>query len=93
MVITIRLAVPYSYVLGKKEITMEFEGTTQITFQEVIEKFIDQYPKVKELIPSTSHLFGIYGNLVPIKEGKAISLDEKIVDGDVLIFYGSLSGG
>ncbi|MDN5313476.1 MAG: hypothetical protein PWQ68_2450, partial [Thermoanaerobacteraceae bacterium] len=50
-------------------------------------------PAVKSLLPSTSDHDKVYGNLVPIRNGKVVFLNDEIFDNDIIEFYGSLSGG
>ncbi|MCF6097124.1 hypothetical protein L1766_09030 [Thermovorax subterraneus] len=92
MIIKINLFPPYSIILNKKEINLEVEGTSA-SFKDVLKEFMKKYPQVKDLLPSDEDRDRVYGNLVPVRNGKVIFLNEEIFENDVIDFFGSLSGG
>jgi molybdopterin converting factor small subunit len=93
MIVTIILSSPYSDIIEEKEINIKFEEIKHVSFKELLEKVREEYPEVKTLLPSCSNEVKVYGNLLPVKNGKVVFLTDKIFDGDIIRFFGSLSGG
>lgn len=92
MIIKINLFPPYSIIVKQKKINLEVEGTSA-SLKDVIKEFIKKYPEVKDLVPCVEDRDRVYGNLVPVRNGKVVFLNEEIFENDVIDFYGSLSGG
>lgn len=93
MVVRVRLFSPFSVVLNEKFLNFEFKELQRIKFEELLQELVRKYPAVKSLLPSTSDHDKVYGNLVPIRNGKVVFLNDEIFDNDTIEFYGSLSGG
>ena len=93
MVVKIILFPPYSTIINKKKLILNFSEIEWVSFREIIKNFVKKYPKVKKIIHSISDEYKIYGNLVPVKNGSIVFLDDIIYDNEIIKFYGSLIGG
>jgi hypothetical protein len=93
MVITIILFPPFSHVIAQERVNIDFAGDQRVTFREVLNRFIDEYPITKTLLPPVSDHAGVYGNLLPVRGNNLLQLADEVFDKDVIKFYGSISGG
>jgi MoaD family protein len=92
MKITIKLLRPFSEIVGKSELILDFNGNT---LDDLIKILIDKYPQLKkELLSETEELseylcIFVNDNPVTALDG----LDTKLKIDDEIIFFIPVSGG
>lgn len=92
MKVTLILFTPYSDVVGKCKICLNI-SENKIDFKNILVKLVEEYPRLKTLIPSVGDKTVVYGNLLPIRKKTVLRLEDEIHDDDIITIYGSLSGG
>lgn len=92
MKITIKLLRPFSEVVGKNELIIDFEGNT---LDDLIKILIDKYPQLKkELFSETEELSEYLCIFINDKPITALDgLDTKIKNNDEILFFIPVSGG
>jgi MoaD family protein len=92
MKITIRLLKPFSDSIGKKELKMDFNGSTLIDLLEIL---VDKYPKLKENFYTKNNnlteYLSVFVNDKPISALKGTETELK--NGDEILFFMPVSGG
>ena len=92
MKIKIKLLRPYSEIVGKKELDIDFSGST---LNDLINYLINKYPKLKsELYTENNEITEYVCIFVNDKPASALKeLETKIKEGDEILFFVPLSGG
>jgi len=92
MKIKIKLLRPFSEIVGKKELEIDFNGTT---LNNLLTYLADKYPKLKnELYTKNDELTDYVCIFVNDKPASALNeLETKIRDGDEILFFVPISGG
>jgi len=93
MVVTIILFPPFSRVIAKERVNIDFAKDQRVTFRRVLNRFIDEYPVAKALLPTASDHVRVYGNLLPVRDNNLLLLDDEVFDKDAIKLYGSIAGG
>jgi len=93
MVVTIILFPPFSRVIAKERVNIDFAKDQRVTFRRLLNRFIDEYPVTKTLLPPVSDHTGVYGNLLPVRGNNLLQLADEVFDKDVIKLYGSIIGG
>ncbi|MEE8565063.1 MAG: MoaD family protein [Candidatus Thermoplasmatota archaeon] len=92
MKLKIKFLKPFSKIIGKNELKLDFNG---ITFEDLLNVLVDKYPKLKnEFYTKTGELsdyIGIFVNDKPISALNGVKTEFK--NGDELIFFFPISGG
>jgi MoaD family protein len=92
MKIKIKLLRPYSEIVGKKELEIDFNGST---LNDLLNYLVDKYPNLKnELYTKNDELTEYVCIFVNDKPASALDeLETKIKKGDEILFFVPLSGG
>ena len=93
MVVTIILFSPFASLVSKKEVELRFAGNQRVNFREVLNRFLEEYPKVRGLLRFALDETKVYGSLLPLRGGKVLLLNDEILDGEIINFYPSINGG
>lgn len=93
MVVTIILFPPFSGIIAKERVNIDFAKDQRVSFRRLLNRFIDEYPVTRTLLPPVSDHAGVYGNLLPVRGNNLLLLDDDVFDKDVIKIYGSISGG
>jgi hypothetical protein len=93
MVVTIILFPPFSGAIAKDRVNIDFAGDQTVSFRRVLNRFIDEYPVTKTLLPPASDDARIYGNLLPVRGSNLLLLGDDVFDKDIIKLYGSIIGG
>ena len=93
MMVTIILFSPFSNLVSKKKIELRFIKKQKVNFKEVLNRFVEEYPKTKALLSFAFDKTRIYGSLLPLKGDKVLLLDDEVHDGEIIKFYPSINGG
>ena len=88
----IKLLRPFSDVVGKNELEIDFNGST---FEDLLKILTNRYPKLKEKFYTKNNeltdYLCIFVNDKPISALKGVST--KLKNGDEILFFMPLSGG
>jgi MoaD family protein len=92
MKIKIKLLRPYSEIVGKKELEIDFNGST---LNDLLNYLVDKFPNLKnELYTKNDELTEYVCIFVNDKPASALNeLETKIKEGDEILFFVPLSGG
>jgi molybdopterin synthase sulfur carrier subunit len=92
MKLLVKLLRPFSEIVGKKELELEFNGGT---ISGLLELMVDRYPKLKDEFYRTeegvSEYVCIFVNDKPISALNGV--DTRLKDGDEVLFFIPVSGG
>ncbi len=92
MKLKIKILKPFSDIIGKKELELDFKG---ITLDDLIKYLVDRYPKLKEEFYKNAHELTDY--LCIFVNDKTISAldgtNTELKNGDELLFFVPVSGG
>ncbi len=92
MKLIIELTKPFSDAVGKKEVAMDFEGST---FGELLSALAEQYPKLKKEFYEEDGEVTDY--MVAFVNDKPVScldgMNTRLNDGDRVILFFPISGG
>ena len=92
MKLKLNLLKPFSDVVGKKELAMDFDGAT---LDELFRDLVGRYPKLKsELYTENNEVTDYVSIFVNDKPLSVLDgLDTKLKDGDELLIFVPISGG
>jgi len=92
MKIKIKLLRPFSDAVGKKELEVDFSGTT---LNDLLALLVDKYPKLKnEFYSKNNELTEYMCMFVNDKPASALKgVDTKLKNSDEILFFMPLSGG
>ena len=92
MNIKLKLLRPFSEIVGKKEIKIDFNGTT---LNNLLKYLIEKYPNLKnELFTKNDELTEYICIFINDKPASALNdLESKIKEGDEILFFIPISGG
>lgn len=92
MKIKIKLLRPYSEIVGKKELLIDFNGST---LNDLLNYLVGKYPNLKnELYTKNDELTEYVCIFVNDKPASVLDeLETKINEGDEILFFVPLSGG
>ena len=92
MKIKIKLLRPFSDTVGKKELEIDFNGTT---LNDLLTFLVDKYPKLKnEFYTKNDELTEYMCMFVNDKSASALKgVDTKLKNSDEILFFIPLSGG
>ncbi|MBT9165455.1 MAG: hypothetical protein DDT25_00100 [Chloroflexi bacterium] len=93
MVVTVILFPPFSRVIAKEKVNIDFAEDQRVSFWRVLDRFRDEYPITKTLLPSVSDHAKVYGNLFAVRGSKLLLLGDEVFDKDIIKLYGSIAGG
>ena len=92
MKLTIKILKPFSDIIGKRELELDFKG---ITLDDLLTYLVDRYPKLNEEFYKNTHeltdYLCIFVNDKPISALEGINTELK--NGDELLFFVPVSGG
>ena len=92
MKIKIKVLKPFSDIVGKKELELDFEG---VTLDDLIKYLVDRYPKLNEEFYKNANELTDY--LCIFVNDKPISVldgtNTELNNGDELLFFVPVSGG
>lgn len=92
MKLKIKLLKPFSDVIGKSELSIDFNG---ITFKDLIVVIVNKYPQLnKEFYTDAGELTDYMAVFINDKPLSALNgINTKLNDGDELLFFVPISGG
>ena len=92
MKIILKLLRPFSEIVGKKEIEIEFNGET---LDNLLRDLIEKFPKLKkELFTNNNELTEYICIFINDKPASALNnLETEIKEGDEILFFIPISGG
>ena len=92
MKLKLNLLKPFSDAVGKKQLTLEFNGKT---LEELLLHLVEKYPKMRdELITENNKLTDYVSIFVNDKPLSVLDGDKtKLKDGDELLIFVPISGG
>jgi MoaD family protein len=92
MKLLVKLLRPFSEIVGKKELELEFDDGT---ISNLLESMVDKYPKLKDELYTkedrVSEYVCIFVNDKPLSALNGV--DTRLKDGDEVLFFIPVSGG